>query len=110
LAGGHAVGNLWLLLLVFSMGATLTQLFDQMTVPDPLPELPRPVDVDLELHRIFSTPAPVPFDVTGLSSARAARRAAPRPRRELGPWLRSQAPGVLLVVAGAALGVAVARL
>ena len=78
----------------------MTQLFDQMTAPDPAPlPLPWPVDealeLDLDLSRFFAPPPP---------PRRRGVRTSP------GAWLRGKAPGLGLVVAGALLGVAVARL
>jgi hypothetical protein len=85
----------------------VTQLFDQMTAPDPAP-LPRPVDVRLELDRLFNTPESNVLDLSRFFSGPASRRRPPR--RPPGDWLRARAPGVVLVVAGALLGVAVAHL
>ena len=86
----------------------MTQLFDQMTAPDPVP-LPRPVDVRLELDRLFNTPDSNALDLSRFFSGPPTRRASSaRGRRRA--WLRAKAPGVVLVVAGALLGVAVARL
>ena len=84
----------------------MTQLFDQMTAPDPLP-LPRPVDVRLELDRLFNTPDSNALDLSRFFSGPPSRRPARTPP---GAWLRARAPGVVLVVSGVLLGVAVARL
>ena len=88
----------------------MTQLFDQMTVPDPPPPLRggAPLRVDLHLDRVFNTPASNALDLSRFSSSRTARRHAPRPRRTA--WLRTRLPGLVLVVAGGLLGVAIARL
>ena len=102
----------------------MTQLFDQMTVPDPVPTPPVPTPpapvrparpirqpvVDLELDRIFNTPASNELDLSRFSSSRAARRRATKQRPPRGRWLRQRAPGVVLVVAGGMLGAAIARL
>lgn len=96
----------------------MTQLFDQMTAPDPPAPRPAPLPaprpaapklrVDLQLDRVFNTPQSNALDLSRFSSGRAARRQQERPRR--GTWLRSRLPGVGLAAAGALLGVAIARL
>jgi hypothetical protein len=84
----------------------MTQLFDQMTVPDPPP--PRAVPVgDLDLDRIFNTEASNALDLSRFSSSRTRRDDVVRPAHD---WLRGRLPTVALVVMGAALGIAVARL
>ena len=85
----------------------MTQLFDQMTAPDPVP-LTRTVDVRLELDRLFNTPDSNALDLSRFFSGPPSRRRPPR--TPPGEWLKARAPGVVLVVAGALLGVAVARL
>ena len=87
----------------------MTQLFDQMTAPDPVP-LTRKVDVRLELDRLFNTPDSNALDLSRFFSGPPTRRSRRAPRTPPGDWLRARAPGVVLVVAGAVLGVAVARL
>jgi hypothetical protein len=86
----------------------MTQLFDQMTAPDPVP-LTRTVDVRLELDRLFTTPDSVDLDLSRFFAGPPSRGRRP-PRTPPGAWLRAKAPGVVLIVAGAFLGVAVARL
>jgi hypothetical protein len=92
--------------------ARVTQLFDQMTVPDPPAPRPAPpsppLRVDLHLDRVFNTPESNALDLSRFSSSRTARRHHERPRR--GTWFRNRLPGVGLVVSGALLGVAIARL
>ena len=85
----------------------MTQLFDQMTAPDPLP-LPRVIDVRLELDRLFNTPDSNALDLSRFFSGPPSRNR--KPRTPPGAWLRAKAPGVVLVMSGALLGVAVARL
>jgi hypothetical protein len=85
----------------------VTQLFDQMAVPDPA-ALPRPIDVRLEMEELFSIPDTAEVDLTPFFALPPPRPASPR--TPAGTWLRAKGPGVLLVVAGAALGVAAARL
>ena len=84
----------------------MTQLFDQMTAPDPLP-LTRRVDLRLELDRLFNTPDSNALDLSRFFSGPPSRR---RPRPPRAQWLKAQAPGVVLVLSGALLGIAVARL
>lgn len=91
----------------------MTQLFDQARVPDPAPIPPahpeaRVLDVDLELDRIFNTAASNELDLTRFSSSRQARRHAKAPPKR--DWLRGRLPGIVLVVAGALLGIGIARL
>jgi hypothetical protein len=88
----------------------VTQLFDQMTAPDPAP-LPRLEDVGPDLDQVFCPPDATALDLTPFFAP------PPSPRRRTGPprtrptaWVRAKAPGLGLVVAGALLGVAVARL
>jgi hypothetical protein len=85
----------------------MTQLFDQMTAPDPVP-LPRPLELRLELDRLFSSPDVAELDLSRFFAGPLGRPRAPRTPPV--DWLRSRAPGVVLVVAGALLGIAVARL
>jgi hypothetical protein len=92
------------------IGGNVTQLFDQMTVPDPLP-LPRLDEVRLDLDGVFA-----PNDTAALDLSRffapppTPRRRSRAPRTRPGTWVRAKGPGLVLVVAGALLGVAVARL
>jgi hypothetical protein len=81
----------------------MTQLFDQMTVPDP-PVRPVPVS-ELDLDRIFNTEASNALDLSRFSSSRRDE-----PARPAHDWLRGRVPTLALVVMGAGLGVAVARL
>ena len=84
----------------------MTQLFDQMTVPDPPPRRPVAAN-ELDLDRIFNTEASNALDLSRFSSSRGRRDAPARPAHD---WLRGRVPTVALVVMGAALGIAVARL
>jgi hypothetical protein len=84
----------------------MTQLFDQMTAPDPVP-LPRPAEQDGD--RLSAAPDVAALDLSRFFAPPPSRRHR-NPRTPPGPWLRARAPGLGLVVAGALLGVAVARL
>jgi hypothetical protein len=75
----------------------MTQLFDQMRWPDSVAATPE--DVDQQLTRILTTPLPRP-----------RWRPAPPPSEPRWPRLRRHAGTALLIVVGAGLGVAVARL
>ena len=87
----------------------MTQLFDQMTAPDPVPlTLPRDEDIHLELDRLFNSPDLNELDLSHFFAGPARRQRAPR--TPPAAWVRAKAPGVVLVVAGALLGLAVARL
>jgi hypothetical protein len=86
----------------------MTQLFDQATTPDPAaPRAAVPARA-VDLDRIFNTEASNALDLSRFSSSRGPHNDAPRPAAH--DWLRGRIPTVALVLMGAALGVAVARL
>ena len=86
----------------------MTQLFDQMTAPDPVP-LPRLEEVRLHLDGVFGPTDAAP-DLSRFFAPPPSPRRTRAPRTRPGTWARTKAPGVGLVLAGALLGIAVARL
>ena len=87
----------------------MTQLFDQMTVPDPAP-LPRLDEVRLDLDEVFSATSAAPLDLSRFFAPPPSPRRGRAPRTRPGTWVRAKTPGLGLVLAGALLGIAVARL
>lgn len=81
----------------------MTQLFDQMAVPDP-------GDLRLELDELFRTPDLDELDLRRFFVLPPATERARTPRRSPRAWLRAKGPFVVLVVAGVGLGIAAARL